>query len=112
MATDHDKIELIQRFILEFNEIAETHPGMLGPAEVLDANFQIIDELNFIVQHGKRIDHRLKWHEFLIKRRIIVGSGHDYLQRLRSNPDEYSELIALRRDYGVWLANQLEALRR
>lgn len=78
-------------------------PRMLGPAEELGSLFYYMDQVEYLLLGGDpEIYWKCSWNEFLVHKKLIVGSRDLLRENLRESGDGYGKLRALRQEYLAW----------
>jgi hypothetical protein len=95
---------LIREVIEEFYDKFELRPHMLGSAEDVNSMFFLLDKIDFILKHGKKMNfHDHSWMAFLMHKGYIKGARNILIEELRKNNSDFSLLHSLRKEYEAWL---------
>lgn len=104
MEETEKKLKYIKKIVDDFNYFIDVNPRFLGTIKEIEANFFIIDRLNFILKYGIEIDHsEHSWVAFLSFKEFIKGSNISISNTIKENEEQYRLLKELRREYDEWV---------
>ena len=86
-------------FVVGFEEVLNTRPGMLGSVADISAMFYVVDNISSILLFDERLPPKLSWNEFLIEKKLF--------RNLKSIPIEenwdFESFVKLRGQYLKWI---------
>jgi len=106
-----EKYRLIKKTVESYLNTFESKPRMLGTAAEVNDQFFIIDQINFILEYGRKMDSfDLSWTMFLIKKKYVQGAENRLSKILKKDDDDFELLTMLRREFKKWQNDEVESI--